>query len=271
MTETSTAETRLDASSIENAATSLLEAYGTRTPIEPLSERHPGAPLSDAYRIQSRQAQVWAHTGNVVRGHKIGLASRAMQEQMGVDQPDYGHLTARMFHPEHEPLAPDAFIQPRIEPEIAFVLGSRLYGPGATVADAVRAVDFLLPALEIVDSRIRDWHITIFDTIADNASTGAVVLGGMPADLDDVNLALVGCVISKNGTVAEAGAGGAVLGSPLNALVWLANTLGAMGTLLEPGHVVLSGSMTRALPLTAGDTVTASIDGIGTVTTAFTR
>ena len=178
---------------------------------------------------------------------------------------------ARMFHPEHEPLAAELFIQPRIEPEIAFVLGSRLHGPGVTVADAVRAVDFLLPALEIVDSRIRDWDITIFDTIADNASTGAVVLGGRPGNLAGINLAVVGCVIRKNGTVAETGAGGAVLGSPLNALVWLANTVGAMGAALEPGHVVLSGSMTRALPLVAGETVTASIDGIGSVTTALTR
>lgn len=185
---------------------------------------------------------------------------------MGVDQPDFGHLTAGMFHLEHAPIPATSFIQPRIEPEIAFVLGRRLEGPGVTVADAVRAVDFVLPSLEIVDSRIQDWKISIVDTIADNASSSGVILGSRPSRLSDVDLRLAGCVLYSNGQVAATGAGGAVLGSPLNALVWLANTVGPLGVALEPGHVVLPGSMTRAIPMAAGDTVTTTIAGIGSVT-----
>jgi 2-keto-4-pentenoate hydratase len=170
-----------------------------------------------------------------------------------------------MFHAAHEPLA-DTFIQPRIEPELAFVLGRRLAGPGLDVADAARAVDHVLPALEIVDSRIRDWRITIFDTVADNASSGAVILGETPVALADLELSSVGCRFARNGIVAETGTGAAVLGSPLNALVWLANAIGAMGIALEAGHVVMSGSMTRTLPIVAGDIVTATFDGLGSVT-----
>jgi 2-keto-4-pentenoate hydratase len=172
-----------------------------------------------------------------------------------------------MFHLEHAPIPATSFIQPRIEPEIAFVLGRALQGPGVTVADAARAVDCVLPALEIVDSRIQDWKISIVDTIADNASSGGVILGSTPSRLSDVDLRLAGCVLYCNGQLAATGAGGAVLGSPLNALVWLANTVGPLGVALEPGHVVLPGSMTRAIPVAAGDTVVTKIAGIGSVTT----
>ena len=256
----------LERSAIEDAAARLLAAYYTGEPIPPLIERYPGGTSADAYRIQQQQVRAWSETGDSVRGHKIGLASLAMQRQMGVDEPDYGHLTARMFHPENEPIAAGSFLQPRIEPEIAFVLKAPLHGPGLTVADAARAVDFVLPALEIVDSRIRDWRITIFDTIADNASSGGVILGASPASLTDLDLAAAGCLLGRNGTVVETGAGAAVLGSPLNALTWLANAIGELGVRLEAGHVVLSGSMTRAIAIGAGDTLTASIAGVGSVT-----
>ncbi len=188
---------------------------------------------------------------------------------MGVDQPDYGHLTASMFHLEHQAISTMRFLQPRIEPEIAFVLGAPLRGPGLTVADAVRAVDFVLPSLEIVDSRIRDWNITLFDTIADNASSGGVVLGSRPTSLREVDLRLTGCTLHVNGSLVDTGAGAAVLGSPLNALVWLANTVGPLGVTLEPGHVVLPGSMTAAQPVRPGDTVVATMAGLGSVTAMF--
>lgn len=244
---------------------SLARAHERREPVEPFA----GGTAEDAYRVQLALVRRWVEAGDVVRGHKVGLASAAMQRQMGVDQPDYGHLTASMFHLEHQPIPAGLFLQPRIEPEIAFVLGAPLRGPGVTVADAVRAVDFVLPALEIVDSRIRDWRISLFDTIADNASSGGVLLGSRPTALGDVDLRLTGCTLHLNGTLAATGAGGAVLGSPVNALVWLANTVGPLGVTLEPGHVVLPGSMTRAFPVAPGDTVVATMAGLGSVTAVF--
>ncbi|WP_092527376.1 2-keto-4-pentenoate hydratase [Amycolatopsis arida] len=261
----------MDATSVREAADRLRQAYRGGTPIPPLIETYPDADVTDAYRIQQEQVRRWTADGDVVKGHKVGLASAAMQRQMGVDQPDYGHLLAGMFHLEHAPIPIGAFLQPRIEPEVAFVLGRRLSGPGVTVADAVRAVEFVLPALEIVDSRIRDWRISIVDTIADNASSGGVVLGSRPVPLGAVDLRLAGCTLHRGGELVATGAGGAVLGSPLNALVWLANTVGPLGIDLEPGHVVLPGSMTRAIPVRPGDTVVTAVAGLGSVTAVFDR
>jgi 2-keto-4-pentenoate hydratase len=252
------------AAEVREAAAALLGAYRSGVPIRPLSTTYPGATVADAYRIQQEQVRAWTGAGDLVRGHKIGLVSAAIQRQMGVHEPDYGHLTASMFHPEDRPVALSGFIQPRIEPEIAFVLGAPLRGPGVTVADAVAAVDHLLPALEIVDSRIEDWKITIVDTIADNASSGAAILGRPP--VPGVDPGAVACALTRNGAVVETGTGAAVLGTPYNALAWLANRLGALGVALEPGQVVLSGSLTRAVPIAPGDVVTADFPGLGRVT-----
>lgn len=245
----------------------LLAVHAGGPAIEPFTpELPPGTDLSAAYRIQQHQVSAWVAGGDEVKGHKVGLASRAIQRQMGVDQPDFGHLTASMFHLEHLPIAAGTFRQPRVEPEVAFVLGRPLAGPGVTLADAVRAVEYVLPSIEFVDSRIADWQIKIFDTIADNASSGGVVLGSRPARLADVDLRLMGCNLAINGDVVATGAGGAVLGSPLNSLVWLANTVGPLGVTLEPGHVVLPGSMTAAHPVRPGDRIVADFAGIGSVT-----
>lgn len=244
----------------------LLGAYRSREGIAPLTPQHPDATIEDAYRIQQAQVAAWVADGAVVKGHKVGLASLAIQRQMGVHQPDFGTLTQEMFHAEHTPIPADTFMQPRVEPEIAFVLGRRLEGPGVTIADAVRAVDHVLPALEFVDSRIADWQIKIFDTIADNASSGGIVLGSQPRRIEDLDLRSMGCNLVINGEVVATGAGAAVLGTPLNALVWLANTLGPLGVTLEEGHVVLPGSMTRAYPVAPGDTIVAHMAGLGSVT-----
>jgi 2-keto-4-pentenoate hydratase len=251
---------------IQKAADAVLASYRTREPVDPLTPQFADAPLSVAYEIALAQVRAWEKAGDTVKGHKVGLASRAIQRQMRVAQPDFGHLTMSMFHLEHQPIPAETYIQPRIEPEVAFVLARPLRGPGVTIAEAAAAVDFTLPALEIVDSRIRDWNIGIFDTVADNASSGGVVLGSRPVRLNDVDLRLAGCNLYVNGTLVATGAGGAVLGSPLNALVWLANTVGPLGVTLEPGHVVLPGSMTGAVPVAPGDTVVAEIAGLGTVT-----
>lgn len=255
--------------SVLAAAKRLLTAYSTGVAVDPLTPDFPDADLSVAYEIARAQVEQWQADGDVVKGHKVGLASLAIQRQMGVNQPDFGHLTASMFHLENHPIPAASFLQPRIEPETAFVLGRALKGPGVTVAEAVRAVDFVLPALEVVDSRIKDWKIGIFDTIADNASSGGVVLGSRPVRLDDIDLRLTGCTLHVNGQLVATGAGGAVLGSPLNALVWLANTVGPLGVTLEPGHIILPGSMTRAFSVSPGDTVVATMHGLGSVSAVF--
>lgn len=261
----------MDPSSRAEAAAALLAAYGSREPIDPLIQTYPDVSLEDAYEIQLLQVRERVAGGAVVKGHKVGLTASSVQKQLGVDQPDYGHLFADMFYVEHEAIPADRFIQPKIEPEIAFVLAKPLRGPGVTVADAISAVDYVLPALEIVDSRIRDWKISIADTIADNASSGAVVLGSSPTRLEDVDLRLTGCVLHQNAQVVQTGAGGAVLGSPINALVWLANTVGALGITLEPGHVVLPGSCTPMVVVAPGDSVTATFAGLGSVTARFAK
>jgi 2-keto-4-pentenoate hydratase len=256
----------MDESAVAAAADLLARAYADHSPIAPLIDRFPEATVVDAYRIQLAQVRRWIDAGDVVKGHKVGLASAAMQQQMGVFEPDFGHLTASMFHPEQLPIDSRGWLQPRVEPEIAFVLGRPLRGPGVTVADALRAVDFVLPALEVVDSRIADWKISIVDTVADNASSCGVVLGSRPTRIDAVDLRTVGCTFAINGNQRGSGAGGAVLGSPINALVWLANTVGPLGTTLEPGHVVLPGSMTRAEPVQRGDVIVADMGVLGSVT-----
>jgi len=254
---------------INEIAGELLAAYTSREPVEPLTGRYEDLTLDDAYEIQRLQVSRWLEDGAQVRGHKVGLTSAAMQRQMGVDSPDYGVLLDRMFWREHEPVPASAFIQPRVEPEMAFVLDGSLTGPGVTVADAIAAVGYVLPALELIDSRIKDWKIGLADTIADNASSGGVVLGSTPRALDEVDLRLSGCNLVRNGELAGTGAGGAVLGSPLSSLVWLANTLGAQGVGLEAGQVILPGSITASIPVAAGDVVTATFAGLGSVTTRF--
>ena len=251
------------------AARALLKAYQTREPIAPLTSTYDDLTLEDAYAIQLKQIDELLAAGRTIKGHKVGLTSAAMQKLLGVSEPDYGHLLDDFFYLEHMPIPVDRFLQPRVEPEVAFVLKRPLQGPGVTVHEAIAAVDFVLPALELVDSRIRDWKIGLFDTIADNASSGAVVLGSTPTDVSAVDLRLAGATFHRNGQVVGTGAGGAVLGSPLNSLVWLANTVGARGVTLEAGHVVLPGSVCAMVPVAAGDTFTATFAGLGSVTARF--
>ena len=255
----------------EEIAETLLGAYASREPLEPLTKTYQGLTVEDAYEIQLLQVGRWLATGAEVKGHKVGLTSAAMQRQLGVTQPDYGHLLGTMFWLEHEPVPVSRFLQPRVEPEMALVLAKPLEGPGVTAAEAIGAVGFVLPALELIDSRIRDWKIGLADTIADNASSGGVVLGSTPVPLSGVDLLLAGCTLHKNGELAGTGAGGAVLGSPLTALVWLANTVGARGVALAAGQVILPGSVTASVPVSAGDSVTATFAGLGSVTARFVK
>jgi 2-keto-4-pentenoate hydratase len=251
-------------------AAALAQAYETRSPIDPPSESA-AMDLDDAYAVQSLQVERWVSQGATVRGHKVGLTSRAMQTMLGVDQPDYGHLLDTMFVASGEHLTPARFLQARAEPEIAFVLGHDLEGPGVTLVDVVRATDFVVAALEIIDSRVRDWRITLVDTIADNASSGAVVLASRPVLPGALDLRLAGCNLYRNGALVATGAGGAVLGDPVRAVAWLANTLGARGVTLHAGDVVLPGSCTAACLLCPGDTVEADFAGLGPVSVSLAR
>jgi 2-keto-4-pentenoate hydratase len=251
------------------AATRLLAAYETRKAIAPLTATYEDMTLDDAYAVQLAQVAEHTSAGRTVKGHKVGLTSLAMQELLGVDEPDYGHLFDDFFHAEQEPIPMTPFLQPRIEPEIGFVLKAPLQGPDVTVEHAIAAIDYVVPSLEIVDSRIKDWKIGLLDTIADNASSGAVVLGATHTDVHAVDLALSECVFTRNGEVVGGGAGAAVLGSPVNALVWLANTLSARGVALEAGHVILPGAVCAMVPVEPGDTFTATFSGLGSVTAIF--
>lgn len=263
-------ENRSEHSGVDTGAIAeqLRAAYGGIT-VDPPTAAHPDLNVDDAYTIQQLQVERRRAEGAVICGFKIGLTSAAMQQQLGVDQPDFGHLFADMVRPADAPIACSGYLQPRAEPEIALVLKAPLQGVGLSVADVLRATDFVLPAIEIIDSRITAWKISLSDTIADNASSGGLVLGTTRTPIDGLDLSMLGCVLRRNGRIEYTGAGAAVMGSPLFAATWLANTLTARGVELAAGHIILTGSITAAIPVQPGDIVTASIDQLGSVTAVF--
>ncbi|MCU4183963.1 2-keto-4-pentenoate hydratase [Acidiferrimicrobium sp. IK] len=258
-----------DAGRWQGAADALWDAQRDGKPIEPLSDDWPDFGVDDAYQVQLVNIERRLAAGGVVRGHKVGLSSRAMQQMLGVHEPDYGHLLDDMFFYEHDPIDTGRFIQPRAEIEVAVVLRTGLAGPGVTVADVLRAVDFLLPSIEIVDSRVVDWRIRIQDTIADNASSAGVVLGGRPTSLSGLDPALIGALLRKNGEIVETGCSGAVLGNPITAVAWLANKVAAFGVTLEAGQIVMPGACTRMVEVAPGDVIRAEFDVLGDVTARF--
>ncbi|WP_018180647.1 2-keto-4-pentenoate hydratase [Jongsikchunia kroppenstedtii] len=256
---------------IVECASAIADAHRTGRPIAPISVRHPDLTVDDAYQIQLTQVRGWESDGATVKGYKVGLSSAATQRQLGVSQPDFGHLTDTMFFLDAAEIAADRFIDPRVEPEIAFILGRDLRGPGVTAADAMNAIAWVTPALEIIDSRIRDWEIGIVDTVADNASSGGVVLGSRRTAAVAIDMRCIGGILSIGGVVVDTGATGAVLGSPINALVWLANVMGERGVTLRAGGVILPGSISAAHPVVPGDVATVTFDGLGSATARFGR
>ncbi|MBA2661526.1 MAG: fumarylacetoacetate hydrolase family protein [Bradymonadaceae bacterium] len=231
--------------------------------------------VEDAYAIQSQNIARRMREGNLndgptsLLGYKIGLTSKAIQSWLGVDQPDFGTLLDEMLVYEGFALPIAKLLQPRAEAEVAFVLKRALRGPGVTCAAVMAATDFVLPAIEIIDSRIADWKITYADTIADNASSGMFVLGNNPVRLRNLDLRLAGMTLRKNGAVVATGAGAACLNHPINAVVWLANTLGRLGVTLEPGHVILSGALGPVTPVESGDWVEVDIAHLGRASVHF--
>ena len=255
----------LDAVDTSDLADRLYEAERSRTPIPPLIELHPGMDAADAYRIQLLNIERRVSHGGVIVGHKVGLSSRAMQQMMGVDEPDYGHLLADMQVKSGEPVDVGRYLQPRVEPEVGFLLGDDLPGEGCTEADALAATEAIAPALELIDSRIADWRIRLPDTIADNASSAGFALGETRLDPRSVDLTAIPVRLLRNGELVESGRSDAVLGNPLVCVAWLARTVATFGVRLRAGHVILPGSCTRAVDLRPGDSFRAEFGPLGSV------
>uniref|UniRef100_UPI003F49ADA7 2-keto-4-pentenoate hydratase n=1 Tax=Nonomuraea bangladeshensis TaxID=404385 RepID=UPI003F49ADA7 len=258
-------------SALHIAADRLIQAQTSLTPCRPVRELIGQTDQDAAYTVQAQVIQVRVDNGHRVIGRKIGLTSRAVQAQLGVSSPDYGTLLDDMAYADREPIPLGRFLQPRLEAEVAFVLGRDLDVEMANIAEVIRATAFVLPAIEIVDSRIADWDIKITDTIADNASGGAFVLGTTPRKLSAVDLPAVGMVLETDGDVVSSGAGVACLGSPVVAVAWLARALAAQGVALRAGDVVLSGALGPVVPVTGPGGFRARLSGLGQVDAVFTQ
>ncbi|MDP9864437.1 MULTISPECIES: 2-keto-4-pentenoate hydratase [Streptosporangium] len=254
---------------LAEAADRLLEAARSGKPCPPVRETLPVGTAETGYAVQEINTRRALDDGRRLVGRKIGITSPAVQKQFGIDEPDFGMLFADMACLDGLPIPAGRFLQPRAEAEVALVLKSDLVGGPFTVAEVIRAVDFALPAIEIVDSRIAGWDIALVDTIADNASSGAFVLGNTPVPLAGLDLRLAGMTMSRRGQEVSTGAGAACMGHPLNAAVWLANALGGRDFPLRAGDIVLTGALGPMVPVEPGDVFEAVIDGLGSVRAVF--
>lgn len=259
----------MDDSLISQLGDELFDALQGSHAIDPLTQRHPHIGVEAAYAVQRRLIDRRHACGARTVGKKIGVTSKAVMNMLGVAQPDFGLLLDDMVHGEGECLPMSRFIQPKIEGEIAFVLKRALQGPGITAADVLSATEGVMACFEIVDSRIKDWKIKIQDTVADNASCGAFVLGSRLVDPRGLDLVTCGMVLEQNGEVAVTGAGAATMNSPVNAVVWLANTLGRWGVGLGAGEVILSGALGAMVTVRPGDAFHLRIGGIGACSVRF--
>ena len=259
----------MDTTTIQRYGDALHAALQSREAVAPLTDREPGITIADAYQIQLRMIQHRIDAGEQVVGKKIGVTSKVVMDMLKVNQPDFGHLLSGMVYSEGQPIPCSTMIAPKAEAEVAFILSRDLSGPGVTAADVLRATDCVMPCFEIVDSRIRDWKIKIQDTVADNASCGVLTLGGVRKSPRQLDLALAGMVLEKNGELISTSAGASVQGSPVNAVAWLANTLGRLGIGLKAGEVILSGSQSPLVPVKAGDSLRCDVGGLGGTSVRF--
>ncbi len=238
-------------------------------PIDPLTDAYPDLTVEDAYAIQKEVLRQKSKQASQVRGRKVGFTSPAVQQMLGMDEPGYGYLLDSGAVANGGQVSFDRLLQPKVEAEIAFVLKDRLRGPGLTIPDVLSATDYLVPAFEIIDSRIRDWRIKSVDTIADNASHGLFVIGDTRLAVNKVDLPGTQMELEKNGEVVATGTGKAVLGNPALSVVWLANKLSEVGGQLEAGEVILSGSLSTPLAVSKGDVVRATFGDLGSVAVRF--
>ncbi|AFT98486.1 2-keto-4-pentenoate hydratase [Nocardia brasiliensis] len=250
-------------------ADELERAERDRVPIDPLVSRYPDIDVVDAYEIQLINIRRRLDTGARVVGHKVGLSSKAMQQMMGVDEPDYGHLLAEMEVYEDVPVEAGRYLFPRVEVEVGFVLGADLPGADCTEADVLAATVAFAPAIELIDSRIKDWNIGLMDTISDNASSAGYVLGPERVAPKDIDIKSIDAVLTRNGETVAEGRSDAVLGDPVIAVAWLARKVASFGVRLKAGDIVLPGSCTRAIDARPGDAFHAEFAGLGSVRLQF--
>jgi 2-keto-4-pentenoate hydratase len=251
---------------VNEAAHALHRAEHDLSPIAPLTDQHPDLDINDAYAIQLAgiKERLSAHGGQIV-GWKVGLTSRAMQQMLGVDQPDFGHLLDNMRLDEGTDITVSELIWPRVEPEVAFELNADLRGPGVTADQVLNATEYLIPALEVIDSRIRDWKIKLCDTIADNASCGRFVLGKARVKPTGFDVRLIGMNYYVDDQLVSTATSAAVIGNPAAAVAWLANTLAPYGHYLHAGQVIMPGSLVAAVDAKPGGRIRADFDHLGSV------
>lgn len=259
----------MNQSVIEGIARQLEEARAERTPIGKLTQAHPSMSVHNAYAVQREIVRLRTAMGAKVIGRKIGLTSKAAQQMLKVGEPDFGVLMSDMLVPTTSSVPRSSLIAPKAEGEIAFVLKKDLHGPNVNAAEVLAATEGVMACFEIVDSRIENWDIALPDTVADNASSGLIVMGDSMIDPREVDLAMAGMVLEKNGEVVLTGAGAAALGSPVNAVAWLASALYEFGEGLSAGEIILSGSLAAMVPVNAGDQFRMSIGGIGACSVRF--
>lgn len=256
---------------IQQAAQQLAQAEHTKQPIAPLTETHPNITVDEAYRIQLAQIEAKKAQGATVAGLKIGLTSKAMQDMLGVYTPDYGFILNTMVYDEATPVNASAFIQPKVEFELAFYFNKTLQGT-VTLADVIDAVDYVVPAIEIIDSRIADWRIRFEDTVADNGSSAGAIIGSTKTKLSDIaDITAVPMKAYKNGAFFDEATSAAVLGNPLEAIVWLANAVRDYGITIQAGTFALSGAVSKAVPFAAGDVFEADFGPLGSVRASFVK
>ncbi|MGO9222977.1 2-keto-4-pentenoate hydratase [Mycobacterium sp.] len=253
----------------DELAADLAQAERSREPIAPLTAGYPDIDVVDAYEIQLINIRQRVAEGARVVGHKVGLSSLAMQQMMGVDEPDYGHLLDEMQVFEDTPVKAGRFLYPRVEVEVGFILAEDLPGAGCTEDDVLAATEALVPSIELIDTRITDWKIALCDTIADNASSAGFVLGRSRVSPGDLDVKTIDAVLTRNGEVVAEGRSDAVLGNPATAVAWLARKVESFGVRLRKGDVVLPGSCTRAIDARAGDEFLADFTGLGSVRLSF--
>lgn len=250
-------------------ADELAQAAHSRTMVPLLSARYPEMTVEDSYAVQAEWVRRALNADRKLVGRKIGLTSKVMQEATGITEPDYGAIFADQIFENGSIIDHSQFASVRIEVELAFVLKEELSGPGCTIFDALRATEYLIPALEILDSRIEMEGRTIVDTIADNAALGAMVYGGRPVKVDDVDLRWVAALLYRNEAIEDSGVAAAVLNHPAQGVAWLANKLAAHGDSLAAGDIILAGSFTKPMWVHPGDTIHADYGELGTITCRF--
>lgn len=254
---------------IEKIAETLLEAEKSKNAVPPLTAQYENLNVTDAYNVQLEVLKRKLEQGRTVIGKKVGLTSVAMQKMLGVNEPDYGHLLDDMKVPNGGTVKMSNFLSPKIEAEIGFVLGEDLKGPNVTFLDVLMKTKYVVPTLEIIDSRIADWKIGLVDTVADNGSSAMVVVGEEMTAIDGIDLRSVGMTFFKNNEMVATGSGAAALGHPAHAIAWLANKLHEFGITLKAGELILPGALSAAIPVQEGDTVSAQFGPVGSVSVTF--